>query len=81
VDGTKSGYPKRRNLPQLILLLFNAVLFIWYYNRAQPAATQDKSAATVPPLKLLREVQSTTTQSQTAPAPQPEPEATPAAEQ
>lgn len=65
----------------LILLLLNSVFFIWHYNRAQPAATQSISAATVPQLKLLREVQSTTTQSQTAPAPQPEAEATPAAEQ
>jgi hypothetical protein len=65
----------------LILLLLNAVLFIWYYNRAQPAAAQSKSAAAVPQLKLLREVQLAPVQSQAAPAPHPEPETTPAAEQ
>lgn len=65
----------------LILLLLNSVFFIWHYNRTQPAATHNKSATMVPQLKLLREVQSTTTQSQAAPAPQQEPEATPAAEQ
>lgn len=65
----------------LILLLLNAAFFAWHYNRTQPAAAESKSAATVPQLKLLREVPSPETQSQAAPAPQLEPETTPAAEQ
>lgn len=65
----------------LIVLLLNAAFFAWHYNRTQPAATQDKSAATVPQIKLLREVQSPETQNQAAPAPQPAIETTPDAEQ
>lgn len=65
----------------LILLLLNAAFFAWHYNRTQPAATQSKSTATIPQLKLLREVQTSETQDQEAPAPQPALENTPAAEQ
>ncbi len=51
----------------LIFLLLNVAFFTWHYTRTQPAAQESKSAATVPQLELLREVQPSTPQ--TAPAP------------
>ncbi len=60
----------------LILLLLNAAFFTWHYTRTQPAVQESRSAATVPQLELLREVQSSNPQSQIIPAPsEPEPPA------